>query len=156
MNIEEELMEGWKKTNAIEQELAEEYNDPEEQIEKLKNELDKLISKFLSSDKKTDNKKSLRIEILAHFCLLSELLSALDFDRMIEIREEFMDLLPNHFKYYLSHLESLSWHISWSGCLSCRHFSGSCNLNLKPHESSEDEHLAGKTCSFWVRRSRKV
>lgn len=151
MNIEQELTEGWEKAEELEQKLINKTESLEEQLVFLKAQVDELATKL-----ERESKKSIRVELLARLCLLSELYSATDFDRMIEIRERFQELLPGHFGEYLAHLKTLSWHISWSGCLSCRHFLGRCNLNLAPVEVPGDEHRLEKTCPSWVRRSRKV
>ncbi len=151
MNIEQELTEGWEKAAELERELINETKSLEEQLTLLKAQVGELAAKL-----EREPRKSIRVELLARLCLLSELYSATDFDHMIEIRERFQELLPEHFSEYLAHLKTLSWHISWSGCLSCRHFLGRCNLNLTPVEVPGGEHRLEKTCPSWVRRSRKV
>ncbi|MDI6689373.1 MAG: hypothetical protein QME54_03010 [Actinomycetota bacterium] len=151
MDIEKELAESWKKIGKIQKKLMRKSEDVGEQISILEKEIDKLVSEL---NKRQD--KSKRLELLTRLCLLSELCSAIDFDRMIEAREKFQDLLPQHFKEYLAHLKTIPWHISWSGCLKCRHFSGKCNLNLMPLEVSDSKHGLQKTCPSWVKKSGKL
>ncbi len=148
MDIEKELTEGWKKVGKLQQQINGESSDFENQIFALQEEIDKLT--------KDVNKKSSRIDLVARLCLLSELCSAIDFDRMIDAREKFQDILPKHFEYYLSHLESAPWHIGWSGCLGCIHFSGKCALNLTPQEVSESEHQIKKFCPSRSLRSHNL
>ncbi len=121
MDVEKELTESWKKIGKLQQHIAEENSDLEGQVFLLEEYIDEL-----SKDVK---KKNARIDLLARLCLLSEICSAIDFDRMIDAREKFQDLLPKHFEYYLSHLDSSPWHIAWSGCLGCIHFSGKCTAH---------------------------
>jgi len=148
VDIENELTEGWKKVTRLQQDITSGNSDLENQIISLQEEIDKL-SKEVSQ-------KSTRVDLLARLCLLSELCSAIDFDRMIDARETFQALLPGHFEYYLSHLESAPWHIAWSGCLGCIHFTGKCNLNLTPQEVSESEHQIKKFCSSRSLRSHNL
>jgi hypothetical protein len=73
-----------------------------------------------------------RVGLIAELSLLSEIYATLDFDKMIEVREKFQDLFPEHFERYLDNLESLSMQMFWPGCLECRNFDGKCELGLTP------------------------
>lgn len=148
MDVEKELTEGWKKIGKLQQRVTGSNADLEDQICGLEKDIDELS--------KDASKKNTRIDLLARLCLLSEICSAIDFDRMIDAREKFQDLLPQHFEYYLSHLESAPWHIAWSGCLGCVHFSGQCTLNLTPQEVSESENQVKKFCPSRSLRSHNL
>jgi hypothetical protein len=87
-----------------------------------------------------------REEMLAALSLQSEIYSLLDFDKMIDAREKFQSLFPEHFAEYLRGLESLSWQITWPGCLECSHFTERCELGLSPSSIAGD-HVSVKTCS---------
>jgi len=123
------------------------------QLNFLEKKIDTVAQKLENEPHETQSE--VRLELLAHLCLFSEL-SMADFDSLIEAREKFQNLLPDHFEHYLSHLEGSTWAISWSGCLDCRHFSGRCNLNLSPVEDPSDVHRLEKTCSSYIRRSSKI
>lgn len=148
VDVEKELTEGWKKVGKLQQQITGEDIDLEGQIVMLEEDIGELS--------KAVNKKGTRIDLLACLCLLSEICSAIDFDRMIDAREKFQDLLPRHFEYYLSHLESAPWHIGWSGCLGCIHFSAKCTLNLTPQEVSESEEQIKKFCPSRSLRSHNL
>lgn len=151
MSVEKELEESLKKINETQAEVASKVESLEEQVELLNKRVDQL-----AEDMQKDPKESLQLELLTELCLLSELSAAVDFDQMIDAREKFKNLLPNHFEQYLKYLEMLPQEVVWSGCLNCRHFLGRCKLNLRPVESSSDEHGLEKTCPSHVRRSRKL
>jgi len=148
MDIEKELTEGWKRVAKLQQEIVQANSDPEEQIFLLGEDIDEL-----SGDAK---KKNARIDMLARLCLLSEICSAIDFDKMIDARERFQNLLPQHFSYYLSRLDSAPWHIGWSGCLGCIHFSGKCALNLTPQEVTESDDRIKRYCPSRSLRSHNL
>jgi len=148
MDVEGELTEGWQRVGKLQQHFIGEDIDVENQICMLEDDIGELSSEV--------SKKAKRIDLLARLCLLSEICSAIDFDRMIDAREKFQGLLPNHFDYYLSHLESAPWHIAWSGCLGCIHFSGKCALNLTPQETSETGDHIKKFCASRSLRSHNL
>lgn len=148
VDVEKELTEGWKKVGKLQQHINGENPDLENQIFLLEKGIDDLSKEM--------GKKNMRVDLLARLCLLSEICSAIDFDRMIDAREKFQDLLPKHFEYYLSHLESAPWHIGWSGCLGCIHFSAKCTLNLTPQELDEGEENIKKFCPSRTLRSHNL
>ena len=150
MDIEKELAEGLKMVLKIQRDLTDE-DSLEERLVFLEEKIT-AFAKKLEGEPQSD----VRLELLAHLCLLSELASGAGFDRLIDAREKFQDLLPDHFSHYLSHLEQSTWFISWSGCLDCRHFSNRCNLNLSPQEDPNDIHRLQKVCSSHVKRSSKL
>lgn len=148
MDVERELTDGWKRVAKLQQEVIGGGSDPKDQIFLLEEDISELSKNVKKKDK--------RIDLLAHLCLLSEICSAIDFDRMIDAREKFQDLLPQHFEFYLSHLDSAPWHIGWSGCLGCIHFSGQCALNLTPQEITENDDSIKRYCPSRSRRSQNL
>lgn len=150
MNIEAELNEAWNQAGQLQQAILGDGKSLEEEASLLESKVKKLAKNRKGA------KKASRVELLAHLCLLSEICSALDFDRMIDARENFQTLYPAHFTEYLSHLDTLSWHTSWSGCLECRHFSGSCNLNLIPLDAPGSADGLEKHCPKKTKRSRHL
>ena len=148
MDIERELTEGWKRVAKLQQEVNISGSDPDEQIFLLEEHIEELS--------KEAKRKDARIDLLARLCLLSEICSAVDFDRMIDAREKFQDLLPEHFDYYLAHLDSAPWHIGWSGCLGCIHFSGTCALKLTPQEATDKDDRIKRFCPSRSLRSHNL
>lgn len=148
MAIKEEFTKAWEEAAPLQQSLAEGAESLEEQKALVEKEIDKLAKRL---DKKPG--KSLRLELLTRLCLFSELSSALGFDFLIKAREKFKKLLPQHFDYYLGHLETMKWQVSWSGCLECRHFSGQCTLNLTPVEAPNESNRLAKFCPQKEKRS---
>ncbi|MCK4776780.1 MAG: hypothetical protein KAS39_00280 [Actinomycetia bacterium] len=116
-----------------------------EEIDVIKKDISKLIKNY-------DDKK-VRITLIRHFCLLSELSGSISFNEMIKVREEFLKYFPEHFKSYLEHLTSRSWKIEWSKCLGCRHFSNLCNLGITPREEHH-EGLVIKICPSFIKRKK--
>lgn len=151
MTVKEELQEAWEDACRRQMNLASEAPSLDQQIELLEGEVDELTAHKSGLE---DPRR--RVRLMASLCLLSELCSAVNFDRMIEARERFQDILPEHFSFYLSHLESMTWHVSWSGCLECRHFAGKCTLNVAPVESEDTTHHLAKSCCHKKRRSRNL
>lgn len=151
MDIEAELNEAWNQAAQLQQKLMADNDSLESGANRLETRVTKLAK--AAAEKK---KKASRIELLAHLCLLSEICSALDFDRMIVARERFQAIYPAHFTKYLSHLDTLSWNTSWSGCLECRHFSGRCNLNLIPVDAPDSISGLEKHCPQKTKRSRHL
>lgn len=151
MKVEEELHESLKRISKIQQGIASKADGLDKQMELLEKRIGKMVKELGDG-----SNKEKRVELLAELCLYSELGSVLGFDQMITAREKFQELLPRHFNEYLSHLDSISWEISWSGCLDCRHFLGRCNLGLTPSELESDEYGLEKTCPKREKRSRKV
>ncbi len=151
MRVDDELHQAWEKAGRLQAEMMSRTQSLDREIEALEQQSQEEADAFASSPTPAG-----RVSLLSSLCLLSELCSAVDFDRMIEAREKFQDLLPNHFEYYLKHLDSMSWHVAWSGCLECRHFQGKCTLNLTPVEVSEGSHHLAKTCSHKAKRSKNL
>ncbi len=148
MDIEKELTEGWKRVAKLQQEVNMSGSEPDDQIFLLEEDIEQLSPNA--------GQKDSRIDLLARLCLLSEICSAIDFDKMIDAREKFQDLLPDHFDYYLAHLDSAPWHIGWSGCLGCTHFSGTCALKLTPQEISDGDDHIKKFCPSRSLRSHNL
>jgi len=65
---------------------------------------------------------------------------------MIEVREKFQELFPEHFENYLSNLGSLYRQISWPGCLECSNFDGQCSLGITPTEVPGGSHNSARYC----------
>lgn len=148
VSIKQELTKAWEKAVLLQQELANQAAELKKQKALVEKEIDELAKGF-----KKESSRSLRLKLLTRLCLLSELSSAVDFDSLIEAREKFKKLLPRHFDYYLSHLETMKWRVSWSGCLECRHFSGQCALNLTPVEAPDESNRLAKFCPQKEKRS---
>lgn len=151
VGVEDELQESFKKINWIQKKLLGQNNNLEEQVRLLWEEVESMITRFGSEPTKTE-----RIDLVSRLCLLSELTGALDFDRMIETRERFRDLFPEHFREYLNYLKTVSWEITWSGCLGCHYFSGRCALNLVPIETPTSDHRLRKFCPSRIKKSSKL
>lgn len=151
MRVDEELHQAWERAGRLQAEMMASTQSIDREIEVLEEKTQTEVLQFAASPG-----PATRVKLLSSLCLLSELCSAVDFDRMIEARERFQELLPEHFQYYLSHLDSMSWHVAWSGCLECRHFQGKCTLNLAPVEVSEGSHHLAKACDHKTKRSRNL
>lgn len=149
MDAEKELADGWQRMSGLQRRIAVEALTLAEQASLLEKEIDQLAPTGHANAKN-------RVELLARLCLLSEICAAIDFDRMIEAREKFQALLPTHFPEYLSHLDSLTWDIGWSGCLECRHFAGRCTLGLTPQDLPESHTRLDKHCTSKIKRSRNL
>ena len=148
MTIKEEFTKAWEQAALLQHRLAEKSASLDEQKTLIEKEIDKLAGEF--------NKKlsgSLRLKLLTRLCLFSELSSTINFDSLIKAREKFKKLLPRHFEYYLSHLETMKWQVNWSGCLECRHFSGQCTLNLTPVDAPDESNRLAKSCPQKEKRS---
>lgn len=94
--------------------------------------------------------KGRRLDMLARLALLSELNAVIDFDRMIEAREKFQNLFPEHFKEYLKHLDYMARAVIWPGCFECLHYKHSqnkCLLHIIPIESSVGRTGIEKRCA---------
>ncbi len=141
MNYEEELHEGLKKISWLQKKLISKADNIDDQIAELEKQIKEIKDRATSQPSKDE-----RIQLLARLCLLSELSGAISFGRMIKAREKFREMFPEHFKEYLSHLESASWEITWSGCLGCRHFAGKCALNLTPIETPSPDNRLKRSC----------
>lgn len=141
LNYEEEIHEGLKKINWLQKKLVAKHNGVENQIAELEKQIEEISDKATSKPTREE-----RIQLLARLCLLSELSSVVGFDRMIKAREKFLDMFPQHFKEYLTHLEDASWEITWSGCLGCIHFAGKCALNLTPIEAPSSDNRLKRSC----------
>lgn len=129
MDAEHELLESWKQIPMLQRQVALRGETLKEQAAYLKQQIEELVSRNHNGWE-----ESQRLELLSKLSLLSEIYAIVDFDKMIEVREKFRDMFPEHFNRYLVNLDSLSWHILWPGCLECRHFNGKCSLGLTPME----------------------
>jgi len=127
VNADFELAESCKLIPAIQRHVAQQGYTLREQSLWLEGHIGKTVDE--NRDKWSEQK---RITTIAELSLLSEIYAILDFDKMIEIRENFQKLFPEHFKRYLSSLESLSLQMFWPGCLECRYFESKCELDLAP------------------------
>ncbi|MBE0447304.1 MAG: hypothetical protein IBX64_04255 [Actinobacteria bacterium] len=149
MSIGHELIESLKHIPGLERQLASLFDTLEEQASWLESRIDELVNQ--NHDSWDDAQ---RLEVLAKLSLLSELYAVISFDKMIEARERFQNLFPEHFKEYLNHLNSLSHRVSWPGCLECRHFNGKCSLSLTPMEISGGRYGFEKRCKFKERKAK--
>lgn len=152
MEIDQELTESLKRLSELKQKIA---NNEELSLEEKICSLEKKVINM--GNDFTENPDGFkRTELIANFCLLSELCGAVDFDRMIEAREKFKEMFPLHFKQYLSYLENASWEMTWSGCIGCVHFSGKCSLNLSPVEVASSENQTKKICHSRKQKSSSL
>lgn len=153
METEQELTESLKLLNGLKQKLINESDgfSLEEKIHSLEEKVGGMADDFV---KNPDVSK--RVELIANLCLLSELCGAIDFDRMIEAREKFLEMFPDHFKQYLSYLENASWEMTWSGCIGCVHFSGKCALNLSPTEVALGDGQTKRACHSRKQKSSSL
>jgi len=129
VSAEHELTESWKYIPRLQQQVALQGDTLDEQAAWLKSQVDKFLRK-----KHSDWNENDKFDALSKLSLLSEMYALVDFDKMIEVREKFQSLFPEHFGEYLSHLDSLSWQITWPGCLECRYFNKQCSLGMTPTE----------------------
>jgi len=144
-----ELLESLEHIPALERQVASYADTLEGQAEWLESRIDELAHKNHNGLEDTQ-----RIEIVSKLSLLSELCAVISFDRMIEAREKFQNLFPEHFEEYLRNLDSLSWRILWPGCLECYHFNGECLLNLTPAEISGGRHSFEKYCKSKEKKAK--
>lgn len=149
MSAGHELIESLKHISVLERQLASHGDTLEEQAGWLESRIDELV--YWNHDGWDDEQK---LEAIARLSLLSELCAVISFDRMIEARERFQNLFPEHFKEYLDHLDSLSQWASWPGCLECRHFNGKCSLSLTPVETSGGGYGFEKCCKLKEARAK--
>lgn len=143
MSAGHELAESLKHIPGLERQLALQCNTLGEQAIWLESKIDELVRRNHDGWDETQ-----RLEVLSKLSLLSELCAVISFDKMIEAREKFQSLFPEHFKEYLGRLDSLSWQILWPGCLECRHFNGKCSLGLTPVETPGGRYSFEKYCKF--------
>lgn len=149
MNVEHELADSLKHIPMLEQQVASQGETLEEQAGWLESRIDDLISQH-----RDGWDYSQRTEAISKLSLLSQLCAVLSFDRMIEAREKFQSLFPEHFKEYLDRLDLFSWQVSWPGCLECRHFEGKCSLGLAPMENPGGRYGFEKNCKSQEGRAR--
>ncbi|HZD59340.1 MAG TPA: hypothetical protein VE439_02650 [Anaerolineae bacterium] len=149
MSAVNELIGSLERISVLEHELTSCGETLEEQANWLESRIDELV--YWNHDGWDGEQK---LEVLAELSLLSELCASISFDRMIEAREKFQDLFPEHFKEYLDHLNSLSQWVSWPGCLECRHFNGECSLSQTPVEVSGGRYGSEKRCKLKERRAK--
>ncbi len=143
--VQKEIEEALNNLPNIHQKIISQTNGVEEEISLLENEIKKLLKK------KRDQK--IKKEVLPRLCLLSEICSAISFEKMIEARELFQENFPQHFKAYLNSPDRKKWQISWSGCLSCSHFLDRCNIGLTPRE--KEGGSTEKYCPSYTPRKRR-
>ncbi|MHB0977390.1 MAG: hypothetical protein ACYC1U_09400 [Candidatus Aquicultorales bacterium] len=132
MDVERELNESLDIVVDLEKELAMRGDTLAEQAIFLERDLERRDENDLTA--------------LAKFCLLSEIWGAIDFDRMVEVRERFQAAFPEHFPYYLSNLDNISWQITWPGCMECANFEGECSVGLVPVESESSRGRYDREC----------
>ncbi len=144
-SIEEEVEDALHKLPSLHQKIIKKTQGIEEEIELLQKEINKLLKQ------KTPN-SSTQTELIPRLCLLSELCSAISFEKMIEARELFLETYPDHFKCYLEQQNNKVWEVQWSGCLNCTHFLDRCNLNLRPREKKEKGRVEMDCPSYKPRR----
>lgn len=142
MDAEKELLESLEFVSEIERDILGSHSTIDDYVAKL----EKDIQDLTRDEKASSSDRGSRIALLAKLCALSELYSVTDFDRMIEARELFVDLLPEHFHSYLNYLETstISSNLLY-GCLGCQSFKGVCELGLKPPVESHGEHCQSRT-----------
>jgi hypothetical protein len=141
MSAEHDLAESWKYIPMLQRQVALQGETLKEQAQWLGLQVDHLINENHNGWEEPQ-----KFEVLAKLSLLSEIYSLVDFDRMIETREKFQELFPEHFAEYLGSLDSLVWQISWPGCLECSHFDGKCSLGLTPTEVPGGSHNSPRQC----------
>jgi hypothetical protein len=141
MDAEQELAESWEKIPELQHLVALQGETLAEQAFWLRLRIEEAIAR-----NNNGWEKDKKLDLLAKLSLLSEMYAFIDFDRMIEIREKFQGLFPEHFAQFLSHLDSLSWQIFWPGCLECRHFDGRCTLGMAPVETPGGSRKLDKYC----------
>ncbi|MCL6473086.1 MAG: hypothetical protein K6T91_09825 [Firmicutes bacterium] len=141
MNAEHELLESWKRIPLLQRQIALQGQTLEEQADYLGKQVDEVIKKNRNSWGEAQ-----RLEAVSMLSLLSEIYAIIDFDKMIEVREQFQSLFPEHFRLYLNRIDSLEWQMLWPGCLECSHFNEKCSLNLTPTEPLGGRHKSGRTC----------
>lgn len=142
MDIEKELLEGLERVGEIEREILSKRVKIDEYAQKLKEDIESLIEQ----QKEKANSKDYRVTLISKFCALSELYSVTDFDKMIETREEFVEIFPDHFTSYLNYLGSAT--ISSSllyGCLGCSFYKGECEKHLAPPGTGQGERCPART-----------
>jgi hypothetical protein len=130
----------------IHQKIISQANGVNEEISLLEKEIGKLL--------KEKENPEIKKELLPRLCLLSEICSAISFERMIKARELFQENFPRHFKAYLNSPDRKKWQISWSGCLNCSHFLDRCNIGLTPREKEGSSTLE-KYCPSYKPRKRR-
>ena len=131
MDAEHELLASWKQIPMLQRLVALHGNTLKEQAAYLSRQIEELENR-----NRNGWVEDLKLNLLSKLSLLSEIYAIVNFDRMIEVREKFRNLFPEHFDKYLANLDLLSWQIFWPGCLECRHFDGKCSLGLTPTELS--------------------
>ncbi len=141
MSAEHDLSESWKYIPMLQRQVSLKGETLAEQAQWL----DVQVSEMVGGNR-DGWEESEKIQALAKFSLLSEIYSLVDFDKMIEVREKFQELFPEHFEKYLSSLDSLCWQISWPGCLECSHFDGKCSLGITPTEVPGGSHNSARYC----------
>lgn len=141
MSAEHDLSESWKYIPMLQRQVALKGKTLEEQARWLDLQVSELAKASPSGWEEPE-----KLQLLAQFSLLSEIYSLIDFDKMIEVREKFQELFPEHFAKYLGSLDSLSWQISWPGCLECNHFDGKCSLSITPTEAPGGSHNSVRYC----------
>ncbi|MDI6715728.1 MAG: hypothetical protein QME63_02140 [Actinomycetota bacterium] len=151
MSAEHELTESWKLIPELQQQVALQGKTIEEQVTWLNSKINKLINR-----NKNGWEYNRKMEALAGLSLLSEMYAILDFDKMVEVREKFQSLFPDHFSAYLGRLESLSWQIFWPGCLECRYFEKRCSLGISPTILSGGWRSSERMCRSKEKRTEKT
>ncbi|MHB8842067.1 MAG: hypothetical protein ACYC56_09845, partial [Candidatus Aquicultor sp.] len=96
MSAEHDLSESWKYIPMLQRQVSLKGTTLEEQAQWLDAQVSELIG-----GNRNGWEESEKIQALAKFSLLSEIYSLVNFDKMIEVREKFQELFPEHFEKYL-------------------------------------------------------
>lgn len=136
MSAERDLEECLKLVPEIEKEVSRKAPTLGEQASFL---AELINDKLASSDRD-------KIRTLASLCLLSEICGAIDFDRMVEARERFQAMYPEHFASYLMNMVNMAWRFTWPGCLECANYDGHCLSGATPVEMPEGRSRFDKRC----------
>lgn len=141
VDIEKEVLEGLEHVGEIEREILANGLHVEEYIMSLETEIDSLAGSWAVGSSNREN----RVILVAKLCALSELCSVIDFDKMIEVREKFIDLFPDHFQAYLGYLETsaVSSNLLF-GCIGCVSYQGTCALKLEPPSEHHGERCPSR------------
>jgi hypothetical protein len=149
LNADFEVVESYKLIPSIQRHVMRQGLTLQEQAAWLESHIMENVSK-----KRFSWSEDERVGLIAELSLLSEIYATLDFDKMIEIRETFQEIFPEHFERYLNNLESLSLQMFWPGCLECRNFNGKCELGITPGGAWDRNSRFDRSCDSKEERLR--